>query len=1034
MCPPTELVRNLCAAQVRLMLSLTFSLGCVVFFAPAAEAQVSFKRDIRPILSDNCFYCHGPDTNHREADLRLDTHEGALTAIEIGKPDESELFRRLISHDVDERMPPPKSNKQLTEVQVQLLRKWIEQGAPWEAHWSFTPLVAPPIPQLIPPNETNKATSIRNPIDAFVQAQLSAHGWSAAPEADRRTLLRRVTLDLTGLPPSPEQIAEFLNDSEAGAYERAVERLLQSSAFGERMAWDWLDAARYADTNGYQGDNERTMWPWRDWVVKAFNDNLPFDKFTVWQLAGDLLPDATHEQQLATGFLRNHMINGEGGRIAEENRVDYVMDMTETVGTVWMGLTLNCCRCHDHKFDPIQQREYYQLFSFFNQTPVDGAGGNPQTPPVLPVPSAEQQSQLTAIDLRLKEADTKLRLRAKELEESRANWEAEQREQLRLAPSPWSVGTVVKATATHQKLETLADQSVLASGDTVANDSYEVELQVAPQMIAALRLEAMQHESLPAGGLSRWPGGNFVLTTFEVHLQSAETKQRKKLKIGSGKATFEQGELKISTALDNDPKTGWGVWEGHPVDRAHTAVFYFQEPIRVTENDRLIVSLKHESQHAQHMIGRFRLSTSTSETAAFDDSDPVFEAALLKLDSEREKAEQALLTSRQQQTDATYQTLRNERRSLEETRKSTMASVPNVMIMGQVAKPRETTMLNRGLYNQPGDKVVAQVPASLPALSNEYPADRLALAQWLVSDEQPLTARVVVNRFWQQFFGTGLVKTVEDFGSQGEVPRYLDLLDWMSAEFRDSGWNTKHLIELIATSHTYRQSSQLAGSAIALDDPENRWLARGPRFRMPSWMLRDQALAASGLLVGSIGGAAVNSYQPDGIWEEATFGLKKYQRGSGEALYRRSLYTFWRRIIGPTMFFDNASRQVCTVKIVRTNTPLQALYTMNDVTFVEAARGLAMLTLQQTLDTARSRIDFIFERVLARSASDKEAAVLVAALDRSRQQFADKPDDTNQFLAIGELPAAAQLDRVELASWTALCLAVLNLDEALTKE
>ncbi len=1010
----------------------------LVFGQAGASAQVSFKRDVRPILSDNCFYCHGPDANHREADLRLDTHEGALSVIEVGQPEKSELVRRLLSHDEAEQMPPPNSNKQLTVKQIDLMRRWIEQGATWEAHWSFTPLVAPPIPNTggstVDSRPAQQPATVRNPIDAFVKTQLAENGWRPAPEADRRTLLRRVTLDLTGLPPTPDEVASFVNDHSPNAYERVVQRLLQSSAFGERMAWDWLDAARYADTNGYQGDNERTMWPWRDWVVQAFNENMPFDQFTVWQLAGDLLPDATQEQKLATGFLRNHMINGEGGRIPEENRVDYVMDMTETVGTVWLGLTLNCCRCHDHKFDPIQQREYYQLFAFFNQTPVDGSGGNPQTPPVLPIATAEQQSQLDAIDQQLQVASRRLRMRSAELEEQRPAWEEAQREQLRKSPSPWSIANVQNARAKTQKLEVLADQSVLASGETVANDSYEVELQLAAQAMAALRLEVLQHESLPDGGLSRWSGGNFVLTSFEVFLQTADSSERKKLKISDAKATFEQGDFNIKAALDDNAATGWAAWEGHPVNREHSAVFYFKDPVNIAEGDRLIVALKHESQHAQHIIGRFRLSTSTSETAAFDESDPLFEAALLKQETNREKAEQSLLVNRQQREDATYQALREQLRKFDEARKSIMASVPKVMVMAERAERRETTMLNRGLYNQPGDKVEPQVPASLPPLPGEYPADRLALANWLVSDEQPLTTRVIVNRFWQQFFGAGLVKTVEDFGSQGEVPLYLDLLDWMSADFRDSGWDVKHLIELIVTSHTYRQSSQLASSIIAVDDPENRWLARGPRFRMPSWMLRDQALAVSGLLVSSIGGSSVNGYQPDGVWEEATFGLKKYQRGSGTDLYRRSIYTFWRRIIGPTMFFDNASRQVCTVKVVRTNTPLQALYTLNDVTFVEAARALATQVLLSESKDARARIDFVFERALARLATDQEASVLVAALERSKQQFAAQPDQASAFLSIGESKLPAEFDRAELASWSALCLAVLNLDEVLTKE
>ena len=1007
------------------LLSLVF----LVYSEQVASAQVSFKRDIRPILSDNCFHCHGPDANHREADLRLDTEEGARTAMEVGKPDESELFRRLVSHDLDERMPPPKSNKQLTAEQIELLRQWISAGAPWEAHWSFTPLVAPSVPG----SEKLGSETVHNPIDAFVQSQLGAHGWQAAAEADRRTLIRRVTLDLTGLPPTKSEVDAFLSDSSPTAYEKVVDRLLQSSAYGERMAWDWLDAARYADTNGYQGDNERTMWPWRDWVVKAFNENLPFDQFTVWQLAGDMLPDATNEQKLATGFLRNHMINGEGGRIAEENRVDYVMDMTETVGTVWMGLTLNCCRCHDHKFDPIRQQEYYQLFAFFNQTPVDGGGGNPQTPPVLPVPSRDQQSRLDEIDQQAKTLDGKLATRAAELAEQFTAWEQTQRDALRENPSPWRVAQVAKASATHQKLDVLADQSVLASGAAVPNDSYEIELRPDGTSMAALRLETLQHESLPDGGLSRWTGGNFVLTSFEVHLKSTESKERRKLKMSDAKATFEQGDLKIKTALDDDPKTGWGVWEGHPVKRPHSAIFYFKEPVRLAETDRLHVVLKFESQHAQHMIGRLRLSTSASETAGFDESDPQFAAALNKDEAERDKTERALLIARQQRSDRYYSAIQAERRGVDEARKSVVGTVPNVMIMAQRPQPRDTMILNRGLYNQPGAKVEAQVPASLPALPSDLAADRLALAKWLVSSEQPLTARVVVNRFWQQFFGVGLVKTVEDFGSQGEVPRYLDLLDWVSADFRDSGWNVKHLIKTLVTSHTYRQSSHQAGSALAAEDPDNRWLARGPRFRMPSWMLRDQALAASGLLVDSMGGVAVNGYQPEGIWEEATFGLKKYQRGNGDALYRRSLYTFWRRIVGPTMFFDNASRQVCTVKVVRTNTPLQALFTLNDITFVEAARALAANCLRGD-GGARERINWVFQQVLARPSSDKEATVLLAALERSRQQFAAEPDQAKALLAVGESALPGEIDRIELASWTALCLAVLNLDEALTKE
>ncbi|MDX1928285.1 MAG: PSD1 and planctomycete cytochrome C domain-containing protein [Pirellulaceae bacterium] len=1015
------------------MLLTRLTLGilvCILLASPIAaqEQQISFKRDIRPILSDNCFYCHGPDHNHRQAGLRLDTHEGASAAIDLERPEESPLLQRVLTHDLEERMPPPKSNKQLTEQQIEKIRQWIKQGAPWEEHWSFTPLVAPQPPQLA------HSTSLHNPIDAFVQSQLAQNGWAAAPEADRRTLIRRVTLDLTGLPPTQSEVDAFLNDTEPGAYERVVARLLQSSAYGERMAWEWLDAARYADSNGYQGDNERTMWPWRDWVVQAFNQNLPFDQFTVWQLAGDMLPDATLEEKLATGFCRNHMINGEGGRIAEENRVDYVMDMTETVGTVWLGLTLNCCRCHDHKFDPILQREYYQLFAFFNQTPVDGGGGNPQTPPVLAVPSRDQQSRLDAIDQQLRENREKTKARTDYLATQRAAWETAQRDGLSKSPTAWQICKVTSARAQKQKLNIESDQSVLVSGENPSNDNYTVELQPSESTIAALRLETLQHASLTKDGLSRTGSGNFVLTGFEVYVQRAGANDRQRLVLKRAEATFEQGGLKVQTTLDDDPKTGWGVWDGRNVDRPHTAAFYLETSAELHENDRLIVELKHESQHAQHLIGRFRISTSAKAEVALDSIDSQLAEALKKPTDQRSEADEALLLKRLHRSDQQFVTLETERQKLDEQRSGIMATVPNVMVMAERPEPRTTTMLDRGLYNAPRDKVDPAVPASLPPLPANVSANRLALARWLVSSEQPLTARVVVNRFWQQFFGVGLVKTVEDFGSQGEVPRYLDLLDWLASDFRDSGWNVKHLVELIVTSHTYRQSSLHGGSSLAKDDPENRWLARGARFRMPSWMIRDQALAACGLLVRDLGGPSVNGYQPDGIWEEATFGQKKYARGNGDALYRRSLYTFWRRIVGPPMFFDNASRQVCTVKVVRTNTPLQALFTLNDVTFVEAARALAAKTLQSELNNDRARVDFVFQRILARPASDAEAKRLIDALEHSVTQFQSQPEEVKTFLSVGDWKAPAELDAAKLASWSALCLAVLNLDETLTKE
>lgn len=833
--------------------------------APAAAEPVSFSRDIQPILSDNCYFCHGPDANQRAAGLRLDLQEEAAAVIEPHDTEASELVRRVTSEDPYEVMPPPDSNRSLSPGQIELLRQWVEQGAEWGVHWSFAPLKRPPVPASAEASDDPTAEQA-NPIDRFVAAKLAERDWKPAPEASRRTLIRRVTLDLTGLPPTPEEVEAFLHDRDPQAYARLVDSLLSRPAYGERMAWNWLDAARYADSNGYQGDGERTMWPWRDWVIDAFNRNLPYDQFTIDQIAGDLLPEPTFEQQLATGFNRNHMINGEGGRIAEENRVEYVMDMAETVGTVWMGLTVNCCRCHDHKFDSLSQRDYYALFAFFNQTPVNGGGGNPQTPPVLAVPTPEQEQQTEAARLELDGLNSQLQQRATELAPGQPQWEQ----------------------------QVLEESS--AEGEAAAEKKDDAEEDARKALLDALR-------STPE------------------------------------KRSAEQAEL-IKTAF-----------------------------------------LKSDADYAQL----------ASRVAA-----------------------------QQQQLEA----LRGR--------------VPKVMVMADMAEPRTTFILDRGLYNQPGDEVTADVPASLPPLPEDAPRNRLGLARWLVSDDHPLTARVTVNRFWQQLFGIGLVNTPEDFGVQGEIPLHAELLDFLAAEFRDSGWDVKRLLRGIVTSKTYRQSSEVADSG---EDPENRWLARGPRFRMPSWMLRDQALAVSGLLDRPQGGQPVNGYQPPGVWEEATFGKKSYPQDSGAALYRRSLYTFWRRIIAPTMFFDTASRQTCAVGIYRTNTPLHALLTFNDVTYVEAARHLAARALTLGSGDAEAgpaedaaRIDFIFRVLLAREASAEEQEILLDAIERSRSEFAEDAAAAEALLAVGESPREPTLQPVEQAAWTALSLAVLNLDETLTKE
>jgi hypothetical protein len=841
--------------------------------ASAAE-KIDFSRDVLPILSANCFKCHGPDQNARKAKLRLDTKDGALRAndpiIVPGKSAESELVRRTSSVKDDVRMPPPSANRKLTAQQIEVLRRWIDEGAAWGRHWAY---LAPVRPQ-VPPVRDPKAL-VRNPIDNFVLARLEREGLLASPEAAKELLLRRVTLDLTGLPPTPVEADAFLADKAPNAYEKVVDRLLASPRYGERMAWDWLDAARYADTSGYQGDPERTMWPWRDWVVKALNDNMPYDCFTIEQLAGDLLPNATADQKIATGFNRNHMHNGEGGRIGEETRVENVMDRVETTATVWMGATVGCARCHDHKFDPFTQREYYQLFAYFNNSSENGGGRAGQSAPVIEVAGDDDKARLAAQGKRVEE-----------------------------------VGAEVAAV-----------ENKLFPG-------LRAKKPVVPDAIAKL------------------------------------------------------------------PKT-------------------ILDALKRAPDQRTSVQLR-------EIIGRFQKS------------DPAYAKVLTRLDQavvERDRLSKAM---------------------------------PRVMIMDELPKPRETFILVRGAYNKPGDAVTIGVPACLPPLPTDAPKNRLALAQWLVSPAHPLTARVTVNRYWQTFFGAGLVKTVEDFGKQGEQPSHAELLDWLATEFVGTHWDVKGMHRLIVTSATYRQSSQFrisdcgfriednhamaaaVGGALVFnpkseirnskwEDPDNRLLARGPRFRLPSWMIRDQALAASGLLVAKLGGPGVKPYQPAGVWEEATFGFKTYQQDKGEGLYRRSLYTFWRRIIGPTSFFDTASRQTCTVKVVRTNTPLHALATLNDTTYVEAARVLAQRVLEKGGEPEQ-RIEAAFRLVVARAPTSEEKRILLGSLERLRVVYTADADAATRLLKVGESPRNEKLDAREHAAWTALCTMLLNLDETLTRQ
>ena len=999
--------------------------------APANAEPLDFNLDVRPLLSDRCFKCHGFDKNTRESELRLDVPEGAFAnrdggqAIVPGKPEESLVWQRITSTDPDDVMPPPDSHLKLNEKEKQLIRQWIAEGAEYKEHWA---LIAPERPDV--PKPVN--ATVHNAIDAFIAHRLLRDDLKQSPAADNRTLIRRLSLDLRGLPPTPEEVTTFLNDSSPDAYAKLVDRFLADPSYGERMAWPWLNASRYADSNGYQGDGERTMWPWRDWVVDAFNRNIPWDDLTIWQLAGDLLPNATTEQRLATGFLRNHPINGEGGRIAEENRVDYVMDMTETTGTVWLALTFNCCRCHDHKYDSLTQEEYYKLSAFFNQTPVNGSGRDPRTPPVLAVASGTRKAEEVALKEEIEALREEFASFQKELTTKQPAWEKSRRTEN--TDLEWAILSTNSAKAEKQKLEVLKDGSILASGDNPKNDVYNLSTETELQSIASIRLEAIRHESMTKGYLARSDSGNFVLTDFKIRVQPlGGTAIHSKFK--SAIATYEQSDHKITKTYDDKADTGWAVYENNQINRDHEAIFHLEKPIEVPEHASVIVTMRHDSQHDNHNLGRFRLSVSATPDAKLSTGERRLQDALAIEAAKRSEAESKLVTAAHREATPRHAELEKLIADKENELNSNRKGLPKVMVMEDMEKKRKTYILDVGVYNKRGKEVEIGTPAALPAFSKDLPQNRLGLAQWLTNGENPLTARVTVNRFWQQLFGIGLIKSPENFGVQSEVPIHPRLLDWLAVEFQESGWDVKQLIRTLVNSHTYRQSSRVTPDLLEAD-PTNRLLARGARYRMPAWMIRDQALSASGLLVDKKGGAPVNSYQPEGIWAEATFGKKRYSRGKGDDLYRRSIYSFWRRIAAPPMFFDNPGRETCSVTISLTNTPLHALSTLNDTTYVEAARALANRAASSAGKNGKpaTQIAHAFQLVVARNPSEQEQEILENIYNRAQLRFTSDPGAAANFLKNGESPRNSELPEPQHAALATVCLGILNLDEALTKE
>ena len=1065
--------------------------------APAAS-PISFNRDIRPILANNCFYCHGPDEKHRETAFHFDSREGAFAKVGVIVPGDaanSLLIQRITNPDLTQRMPPVDSGYALTPAQIQLLRRWIDEGAKWDVHWAYEP------PKRSEPPAIVRKGWVRNPIDQFILARLEREGLEPSPEADKTTLLRRVTYDLTGLPPTPVEVDAFLADSSPDAYEKRVDALLRSPRYGERMAVPWLDAARYADTHGYHIDSLRGMWPWRDWVISAFNRNLPFDQFTIEQLAGDLLPNATRDQRIASGFNRNHMINFEGGAIAEEYQVEYVIDRVEATSSTFMGLTMGCARCHSHKFDPISHKEFYQFYAFFNNVPergLDGRTGN--AAPVLALPSPDQQKRLDELDAAIKAREQALadkivgplqtewektvpeKVPASEIDGLLAHYELDgsfsdisgryQHGRTIRGDPTFDAGKIGRAASFDGDTEvSLGNVGAFDRADAFSlavwvkgrgklpmavlqkvEDANKLQASGAPpplarapaledslssrgpQALSYRRGYELGFDDVVLAGIQRWAARLTFSLSSDVPDHGIQIRTRERVTLGdwhhvavtydgSGKASglivHVDGKMFDSEvmrdALDGSIATDAPLQIGNkrlgkPFAGQIDDLRLYNRALTLEQIERLAI----------HYVPRVIISgvtgkRTTAEAAAVRDYFLTYAApdALRSASSE-------------------LKSLRTQKQDLEQT-------IPTAMVMSEMTPARDTFVLARGDYRNQTEKVQPGVPAMLPPPPTDAPLNRLTLAKWLVSPGHPLTSRVAVNRFWQMYFGYGIVKTQENFGVQGDPPVHPELLDWLATEFIRTGWDIRALQRLIVTSATYRQSSKMTAALIE-KDPENRLLARGPRVRLPAEMIRDTALAASGLLNGEIGGPSVFPYQPKDLWEEMAFGegfsAQSYEQSHGKDLYRRGMYTFWKRTVPPASLatFDAPDREKCTARRTMTSTPLQALVLLNDPTYVEAARGLAQRTLAEAGKDDQARIAYAFRLATARTPTIHEIAVLSELLKKQLASFRRDRQAALKLLSVGESPRDTRVDAAQLAAWTTIASVILNLDETITKQ
>jgi hypothetical protein len=1023
--------------------TLRHLIGAVVAITMVGMARahggeaIEFNRDIRPILSENCFACHGPDSVARKADLRLDRREVAveMEAIVPNDPEASEMLERIESEDPILKMPPKSTNKTLTAAQKDVLKRWIAAGAEYQPHWS---LIAPRRPE--PPRVKNEAW-IKNPVDRFILAALEKSGLSPAPEADRRTLARRLSLDLTGLPPDPALVDAFERDRRPDAYELFVDRLMATLQWGEHRARYWLDAARYADTHGIHFDNYRENWAYRDWVIGAFNRNLPFDEFTIEQLAGDLIPGATLDQQVASGFNRCNITTNEGGIIDEEYLVLYTRDRTETASQVWLGFTAGCAVCHDHKFDPLTQKEFYEMAAFFNNTTQNAKDGNiKDTPPILFVPDARDRDRWTALSAALSDNRQQLDARKKAARPEFDKWLAAA-EPDSLAALDTTEGQRLKASLSDWEAKLPAKRADAALeiadvGDFDTNQAFSCGAWVKLSKAGATGAIAARMDDrdgyrgwdlfvdkgrIGAHLIHQWPDEAIQVTDI-TPLKAGEWYHVVLTYDGSG------GDKGVALYLNGQRQPAARTQKNSLRGTIRTEV-----PLKVGQRQSAS-RLEGALVHGLRVHGRALLPREVEQLVGYDRALQV----ITKAADQRTKEETAALypwwlsalDEPARKILATLTPLEQEEAAMKT--RGTFAHV-----MHERTEPPMAYILNRGEYDKRRDPVQPKTPDALPPFPSELPRNRLGFAQWLLRPEQPLTARVTVNRFWQELFGTGLVRTAGDFGVTGELPSHPELLDWLAVDFREDGWDVKAFFKRLVMSATYRQSAVITPEK-QRKDPQNRLLSRGPRYRMDAEMVRDYALAISGLLAEKVGGPSVKPYQPDGVWEAVAMigsNTRNYQRDTGEQLYRRSVYTFWKRAAPPASMdiFNAPSREVCTVRRERTNTPLQALVTLNDPQFVEAARKLAECTLEEGGTTAEGRLAFLAARLLARPLRAEESRVVKDSLAGLLAYYAAHPKDAAELLTVGESKRDAALDDPTLAAWTMLTNELMNLDEVLNK-